>query len=103
MVQSVTFRGRTHDNIWIGDLSLVELLKNGRTDAPLGIIKSLHDKGYVMVKNGKRALTTAGRERAEALKNYENHIRSECSASTTTAAGHACAIRAVPGSYSLRT
>lgn len=62
-------------NVTIADLALLELLKDGRTDAPPEVLADLAARGYVIARAGKPRLTGKGSRRAERLRPMENEMR----------------------------
>jgi hypothetical protein len=62
-------------DIWLGDLALLELLR-GPTEAPAEVLTKLAVLGHVAIAaGGAPRLTTAGRERAEKLRDAEHDLR----------------------------
>jgi hypothetical protein len=59
-------------NITFHDLALVELLRDGRTDAPPSLISTLVRRGHVKTAAGKLSLTAAGRSRARRLSRVKD-------------------------------
>jgi hypothetical protein len=96
MLEAVTHRGVTYDRIGPGDICLIELLHDGRSDAPLEITGELHDLGYVKIEDGKRVLTSKGRRRAEALENSEDHLRASFAPQTKKPGVRGSALKCVP-------
>jgi hypothetical protein len=60
------------ENIHVGDIALIEILAEGRTDAPREIMDELRRRGHL---DRKGRLTAAGRRRARALKDSEASLR----------------------------
>jgi hypothetical protein len=80
------------------DLALIELVRNGTTEAPPQVLGQLQAKGYLTLASGKPKLTASGRTRAEALKPHEGNLRTMAA---NTAAGRMPITTAANGS--LRT
>ena len=81
-------------NVGVEDLALIELLNNGKTDAPHSVMQ-YHDRlGHVdlVERGGKRvwALTERGRKRAIALRACEQQLRQRAANAAT-----GCQIRGV--------
>jgi hypothetical protein len=62
-------------DINVNDLALIELLNQGETEAPRGVLDQLAAQGFVTVSGGVAKLTQDGRERARKLKAAEGSIR----------------------------
>ncbi|CAN5423193.1 hypothetical protein BH11PLA2_BH11PLA2_43930 [soil metagenome] len=82
------------------DVALVELARNGKTDAPRDVLRGLRAKGYILLKGSSVTLTASGRDRGVRLKDAEADLRKLFAGSaaapgrkiTTAGTGHALRI-----------
>jgi hypothetical protein len=62
------------------DLALVELYRDGKTQAPSHVKQALASKGYIKLVRGKYKATAKGATRAARLQPFERSLRLEAEA-----------------------
>ena len=68
-------------NVCADDVALIELVKNGSTQAPAAVLERLRVRGRITLSAGVPSLTPKGRKRGAALLPMEHDLRLLCQTS----------------------